>query len=399
VIAGSAASNIGRRFSVDERRARLVERHRLSPISRTDDVSAIVDSLTCLHSSDPATVYLSAMVRMEHPSVDAVDSALYEERTLVRHHAMRRTIWVFTASTVAEAHWSSTVAVAENQEKVLAQFLEADGITSDGMAWIAKARPLFLDEIARRGITTTRELGAALPGISLPLRIEGGQLSTHSRTLLLMGFEGSIVRTRPIGTWISSQYRWSLMQSWYPDALAPMDRDAAEEGLVRRYLISYGPVTTTDVAWWTGWPKATVRSTLDRIGAVRVEVDDGEAWLDPDDEDAGQTPIDEPVVSLLPGLDSTVMGWRERDWYLDPAMAGRLFDRNGNAGPTIWIDGRVVGGWVQRASGEIATEILDPAVEHLRPEIAAEAARVRAMYGETRHKVRFPAPLQADRYG
>lgn len=362
-------------------------------------MAAIVDSLTCLHSSDPATVYLSAMVRMEHPSVDAVESALYEERTLVRHHAMRRTIWVFPVPAVAEAHWSSTVAVAANQEKLLAQFLEVDGITSDGMAWLARARPLILDEIARRGIATTRELGAALPEISRPLRIEGGQLSTHSRALLLMGFEGSIVRTRPIGTWISSQYRWSLMQSWYPDALLPMDPETAEERLVRRYLASFGPVTTTDVAWWTGWPKTTVRSAIDRVGAVRVEVDGGEAWVDSEDEDANETPIDGPVVSFLPGLDSTVMGWKEREWYLGPAMTERLFDRNGNAGPTIWIDGRVVGGWVQRASGEIAMEILDPTAEHLRPEIEAEAERVGAMYGETRHKVRFPAPLQADRYG
>lgn len=387
-----------RRFSVAERRARLVLRHRLSPASRTDDVAAIVDSLACLHSSDPATVYLSSMMRMAHPSVDAVDSALHVERTLVRHHAMRRTLWVFAVSAVAEAHWSSTVQVAANQERVLAQFLEADGITSDGLAWIARARPLILDEIARRGITTTRELGAALPDISLPLHIEGGQLSTHSRMLLLMGFEGSIVRTRPIGTWISSQYRWSLMQSWYPDALDPLARETAEERLVRRYLTSFGPVTTTDIAWWTGWPKATVRSALDRIGAVSVEVDGGEAWVDPDDDDAGQTHHDGPVVSLLPGLDSTVMGWKERDWYLDPAMTGRLFDRNGNAGPTIWIDGRVVGGWVQRASGEITTEILDPTAEQLRSEIEAEAERVSAMFGETRHKVRFPAPLQSDLY-
>ena len=338
------------------------------------------------------------MMRMERPSVDAVDSALYEERSLVRHHAMRRTLWVFPSSGVAEAHWSSTVHVAAKQEQVLAQFLEANGITSDGIAWIADARPRFLDEIERRGIATTREIGAALPEISLPLRAEGGQLSTHSRTLLLMGFEGSVVRTRPIGTWISSQYRWSLMQSWYPDVLAPIEQAEAEERLVRRYVGSYGPVTTSDVAWWTGWPMATVRSTLGRVGAVRVEVDGGDAWVDPADEDASRTPSRGPVVAFLPGLDSTTMGWKERDWYLDPAMTARLFDRNGNAGPTIWLDGRIVGGWVQRATGEIATEILDPEAERFRSEIDAEAERVGAVYGETRHRVRFPAPLQADRY-
>ncbi len=35
-----------------------------------------------------------------------------------------------------------------------------------------------------------------------------------------------------------------------------------------------------------------------------------------------------------------------------------LFDRNGNAGTTIWWDGRVVGGWAQGRTGEIVYRLL-----------------------------------------
>ena len=35
------------------------------------------------------------------------------------------------------------------------------------------------------------------------------------------------------------------------------------------------------------------------------------------------------------------MGWRERVWYLGD-HAKMLFDTNGNAGPTVWVDGRVM---------------------------------------------------------
>ena len=45
-------------------------------------------------------------------------------------------------------------------------------------------------------------------------------------------------------------------------------------------------------------------------------------------------------------------GLDARDWYLGPHRPA-LFDRNGNAGPTIWVDGRIVGGWAQRSDGEI----------------------------------------------
>ncbi len=60
----------------------------------------------------------------------------------------------------------------------------------------------------------------------------------------------------------------------------------------------------------------------------------------------------EPSAALLPTLDPTTMGWKERDWYLGE-HASLLFDSNGNAGPTVWWDGRVVGGWSQRRDGEI----------------------------------------------
>ncbi|HEX6390519.1 MAG TPA: M48 family metalloprotease, partial [Solirubrobacteraceae bacterium] len=37
----------------------------------------------------------------------------------------------------------------------------------------------------------------------------------------------------------------------------------------------------------------------------------------------------------------------------------RLFDRSGNIGPTVWCDGRIVGGWAQRTDGEIALALLE----------------------------------------
>ena len=50
-------------------------------------------------------------------------------------------------------------------------------------------------------------------------------------------------------------------------------------------------------------------------------------------------------------LDPTTMGWRDRDFYLDPADTPYLFDSNGNGGTTAWWNGRVVGCWVQDDAG------------------------------------------------
>src|SRR6476661_3058250 len=97
-----------RTVSDDERRARLARRHRLLPERRTDDLAAIAEDVVALHSSDPVTVYLSAMLRMRHPSVAAVERALYDDRAVVRHHAMRRTLWVATPDVVRVMHAAAT---------------------------------------------------------------------------------------------------------------------------------------------------------------------------------------------------------------------------------------------------------------------------------------------------
>jgi len=64
------------------------------PSRRTDDVVTIADGMVALHSTDPVTVYLSVLARMANPALAAVEKALYDDRTLLRHHAMRRTLWV-----------------------------------------------------------------------------------------------------------------------------------------------------------------------------------------------------------------------------------------------------------------------------------------------------------------
>jgi hypothetical protein len=87
------------------------------------------------------------------------------------------------------------------------------------------------------------------------------------------------------------------------------------------------------------------------------------------------------------------MGWKERDWYLGP-HAPILFDRNGNAGPTVWWDGRVVGGWSQRRDGEIVHRLLEDVGADAVAAIDHEVARVAAWLGDVRFSPGFLPPFQ-----
>ncbi len=390
-------------IDIDTRRARLVERHRLSAERRIDDVAQITDDLVALHSSDPASVYLSAMARMATPSIEAVSDALYEQRSVVRLHAMRRTIWVFTRSAAKSAHAACAVGIAATEWKQLTGWVERTGI-AEPAAFLDRHGVDVLAALDRLGPVTARALGVKHPELTVKILAGSGsyaaEQSLHTRLLLNLGFDARIVRGRPMGSFLSSEYQWSRPQDWLGEPIAGEPITEARNDLVRRYLERCGPATTIDIRWWTGLPATAINAALRSIEAIEVALPagesgaaDGTGWVLPDDPVASETTTS---VALLPGLDPSAMGWKERRWYLgDHGEFGvSLFDRNGNVGPTVWVDGEVVGGWAQRPDGSIVTELLNPVPGSRQRLIAEEADRLRASIGSARVTPRFPVPLQ-----
>jgi hypothetical protein len=213
--------------------------------------------------------------------------------------------------------------------------------------------------------------------------------------LFLLAAEGRIVRGRPLGTWTSTLYRWAPMESWLPGGLEELDTDAAAAALVRRWLRAFGPGTYADLKWWTGWTAKQLRRALAAVEAVDVALDGGAVGLVlPGDDEPAAAP-QQPWAALLPALDPGPMGWQERGWYLGEHRA-RLFDRSGNIGPTIWWNGRIVGGWAQRPDGEIAIALLEDAGSDAAAAIADEAQRVREWIGDVRVTPRFRTPLERE---
>jgi len=165
--------------------------------------------------------------------------------------------------------------------------------------------------------------------------------------------------------------------------------ETASARLVGRWLQSFGPATESDLRWWTGWNLGQVRRAIADVGAVEVQLDSGVGYLHPDDVEPVENPG--PWMALLPSLDPTPMGWKERDWYLG-TYGDVLYDRNGNAGPTIWSDGRVVGGWAQQKDGSIVYELFDDVGHEASDAIALRAAELESWLGGTVITPRFRSP-------
>ncbi len=362
----------------------------------------VAADLVGLHSTDPATVYLSLWARLDDFTRDQLDDALYERRSLLRMLAMRRTMFVVPLDLAAVMDASCTPALARVERRKVAAMLPAAGIVEDPERWLARTAREVVDALHEHGPLPASRLTKIVPDLArqVPMAVGKayeGTVGVSTRLLFLLSTEGVIARGRPLGTWLSSQYRWAVRDEWI-GPLAALPPAAAAADLVRRWLGAYGPGTTDDIAWWTKWTKADVKAALGAVGAVEVTADVGDgvvapAWVLPDDVDPPPArPRRDERVTLLPSLDPTIMGWQQRGWYLGPHRAA-LFDRNGNAGPTIWLGGRAVGGWAQLANGEVVTRLLEPVSARDEGRVAATAARLTAWMGGVRVTPRFPTPL------
>jgi hypothetical protein len=386
-----------RRFGIEERRARLGVRHHLAAAARTGVVEAARD-LVGLHGTDPATVHLAAQARMAAPEVAAVERALYEDRALVRILGMRRTMFVEPVELMPVVQAACTDAIAVQQRRLMVDMLGRAGLAGDPAAYVEELGAVTLKALASRGEATAAELAADDPRLAQQIVLAQGKTyegrqSVASRILLVLAAEGRVVRGRPRGSWTGGQYRWSVVDAWLPGGLPAWSLEDAQAELVCRWLAGFGPATVADLKWWTGLPMGQVRRAVAAAGAVEVDLDGTPGLVLAGDLDPVAPPA--PWAALLPALDPTTMGWAGRDFYLGPHRPV-LFDRNGNAGPTVWWDGRVVGGWAQRRTGELVLRLLEDVGADATAAIEAEAARLTAWLGPVRVTPRFRTPLERE---
>lgn len=376
---------------VRERRARLVRRQ-LAGSSAIEAARSVV----ALHATDPATVYLSVLARSASSTLDDVGRELYAERRLVRLMAMRRTLFVVPAELVPVVHAAASLDVAATQRKrLLSQLatLPTDPALPDDLAgWLAETENGVTTVLEQLGTASGAELAKAEPRLRTALlpttdKAYDVRRTITSQVLTVMGAEGRLVRGRPMGTWASRQHVWEPAAAWWPDGIEPVDPPLARARLVAEYLRRFGPATETDVVWWTGWAQGTTRKALAQVETV--EHAGGLVLAD----DAGLVDDAEPAAVLLPALDPTPMGWKQREWFL-PEDARPLYDTYGNVGPTVWWDGEVVGGWAVRPDGSVATELLADRGDDAHRAVDAAAEVLAARLGGHVVVPSFRTPLE-----
>jgi hypothetical protein len=384
-----------RSIGAAERRARLARRHRLAPEFRAKEVVDAARSMVCLHGTDQPTVYLSAWARVDGMTVADMDHALYVDRSLIKHLAMRRTLFVLPRELLRFAQAGASNRVASAERRRLIREVEQAGLHQDGERWLREAGEQTLALLADGREATLSELREQIPLLTGSIthgegKSWGGKVAVGPRALTTLSAAGQIVRASNDGSWSTSRHRWATMSSWLGDDIEPCNEAEGEARLVELWLRTFGPGTVTDIKWWLGSTLTAVRRALVSLHAVEVDLDGQIGYVLPDDME----PVDpvEPWAALLPPLDPTTMGWFERDWYLGPYKE-LLFDTSGNAGPTAWWDGQIVGSWVQSDTGEVILQLIKDIGAEGVALLEHEAARLSDWLDGKRVLPKFPSPL------
>jgi hypothetical protein len=354
------------------------------------EVLQVTRDIVALHATVPTGPYLSLWARVPGFRREMLDGVLHEQRTLARLLCMRDTLHVVPSDEIPlflEAYRERAGRASRSDEQrllVLAGLCQVD----KAGALLDALRDRILSAMRERGPQTVRQIGQAVPELKAKVQHSAGksyagEFSVGSRLVPSLCAQGLLIRARPRGTWRSNQYEYASLSEWLPgvakETVSPRE---ARTWLVRHYLSAFGPVTFDDVQWWTGFSKSKVQEALRALEAeletVGVEGFGDQHLMLGDDVHALASdglPKDH-YVFLLPSLDPYIMGYRDRCRFLAEEHRAKVFDRAGNAVPTVWVNGRLVGVWGQQRDGEVVLGFFEQVGAQAQALLREEARRL-----------------------
>jgi hypothetical protein len=381
----------------------LAHKQHLLPASRRSDVVPVTRDIVAMHATEAIAPYLSLWARVPDFQRPALEDALYERRELAKVLCMRTTLHALPSDELPFFFQAYVERHTRAEFRDWGSLLVQAGICQEEKveALLKQLHRRVLDVLAQKGPSTAREIGQAVPELEAKVRYGvgkpyEGELSIGSRLVPSMCTLGLLIRTRPRGTWRSNLYAYAALSDWLPDVdLQSVTPQEAQAWLVRRYLAAVGPATFDDVQWWTGFSMGETAEALRTLGPAVVDVaieglGGGYLLLADDAQRLNDfAPPDMHSVFFLPALDPYIMGYHDRRRFLAPEHHSKVFDRAGNAMPTVWVNGRVVGAWGQRqargapsrTNGSVIYGLFEPVGEEEQALLAGEAQRLGSFLG------------------
>jgi hypothetical protein len=341
----------------------LFHKQHLAAPSQDANLVRTVEATGGLHATGAAVPYLSLWARRKDFDKRHLQKALYDERSLGKVLCMRNTLFILPKELLPIAYQ----ATQKQRDALVSRWLRHHGIPLERYQRFAAEIRDLLGSTAKTATEIKQEFG------------------NRSLTALLdvMPFDWQLIRGRPRGTWRSNLHEYGAFEAWFPDV--DLESYSAEEALVRlvqHYLCALGPASEEDIVWWAGLGKLEIRQALaamkEQLSEIQIEgLGPGYLLLTKDLKALERRYHKQRAIKLLPSLDPYIMGYKDRRRVLPPERYNQVFDRAGNALPTVWLDGRVIGVWLENKERS-ALEVLlfQEADKRLLAELEIEAPRL-----------------------
>ncbi len=364
--------------------ALMLDKQHLGAESAAGDVPAVLDDLLGLHATVASSPYLQLRARMRTFIPGQLDTLL-DGGGAAKLGCMRRTVFVESADLIPLVFAATRQLMARGQDR----FLAANGLAPDRYERLAEQ----VDSVLAGRALDERQLRDAV-----------GATERLSPVIIVMCGQGRLIRWKGSGGWRSARPSYRRFAEALPGVrLDSWEETAAIRALTGRYVRRYGPVSESDVAWWTGLPRAAVRDALASVpDLVSVTVDGwpGVFFVHGADIARARHRTRAPArhLCLLPVLDPYLQGYRHRERCLDPRYQPFVVDRGGNVTSVILIDGRAAGVWdyVAKPSPELRLFFLAPPDAQTRRAVRAHAAELAGILADGSARVverDYMAPL------
>ncbi|MFP4322637.1 MAG: DNA glycosylase AlkZ-like family protein [Anaerolineales bacterium] len=364
------------RFSVEQLRGYTLARQGL--LQRLP--SAALTRLGPLYAGDHTAPYLALLARIQNFAWEQFADAWYDDGAFVRLHSLRDTPHIIPVE------YADIVGSAYNLDEGdrFAPFDEYDISFEEAV----ELRFFISELLAGRGPLSGADLKTLLdPDLIFEhVSATGHQMTSIHPVLAWMWRLGVLGYGAGVSDWRHKDAHYRLSPT-PPPPTDPEVRRRADQQLAQWYFLLYGPASYQDWVHWSGLDDSRCQMAFAALepDLVAIEVADmaAQLWMLSGEYPAfTETPADlPPMVRLLPAEDAFLHAYAQTRsrFYDTEGLAGEIiFNRHGQAEPTVWVDGRIIGvwSWHKKADEPMTVEPFEQMTRALRKRLKDEVERV-----------------------
>lgn len=309
----------------------ILNKHHLTSASKADDILMITEDLCGLHATGTIEPYVQLFIRKNDFKKENLDKELYIKKTLGKIRGMRKTLFIFTKDLMQIVYPFVRNLTQEREQKYLEYrniSPEEYNMLSQKVLSLLKKEELSTREIKQQ-INSKKDLVAVIS---------------------VMCDQMHLIRGKPVSSWRDRRLLYAPFRKYFPNLnLSKYNENEALNLIIKKYITSYGPVTVEDIAWWSGLIKTKIKPILanleEELVPIHISNVKHEYFLSLTDLKLLENLSPQSNANLLPLLDPYMMGYKNRERYVDISNYEYVFDRSGNATQVILRDGFVIGIW------------------------------------------------------